>query len=324
MYIKLPTNDVPLTLVADIVTYLGNDKVSISDIDKIQNYTGYGKTYVKSGITIAKMLELIDEEKSSDMFIVNNDVSKMLGTTPNDNIKNEVIRKYIQMYKPFVTFVEFCINDNIPLEAARKVYSLYNFCDKDFKFLYKLFISWGESTNIFSHKDSKINLSKDINDKYVRHVSEDLSLNDDMAIRIHIRERLGEETSNFIEESDMDELINALKKYKDEPRDSISASGRAFENFLRRISVKVSVDVTRKNGITQIINFIQSNNKIHSKQNSIGVGLGAIRNMSGHGIDPAEYEPWDLSAQSALAYTELVLSSMKSIYLYLEKNILIF
>lgn len=162
------------------------------------------------------------------MFVVNNDVSKMLGTIPNDTIKNEVIRKYIQMYEPFVTFVEFCINDNISLEAARKVYALYNFVDKDFKFLHKLFISWGESTNIFRQKDFKINLSKDINDKYVRYIIEAISLNDDIAIRIHIRERLGEETSTFVEESDIDELINALKKYKDEPRDSISASGRAY------------------------------------------------------------------------------------------------
>lgn len=326
MYTTLPNNDIPISLIADIITYLGTNPILISDIGKLQEYTGYGKSYIKSGLTVIKMLELIDVQQSDVRLIANQDAVSLLGKTPNNDTKIQVIRKYIQMYEPFVTFVEFCMNDNSLQDAARKVYTLYEFRGKDATFLKKLFLSWGQSTNIFSESAETIYINTEIGERYQRYITPELTLNDDMAIRLHIMQRLGEEASLLLEECDMTELVDAFKKYQTDPRDSIGATGRAFENYLRRFAKipSVGIDVSRKSGITQIISSIYSGGYVHSKHNQISMGLGDIRNMSGHGIDPRDYEPWALQTESALAYVELVLSTMKSIYQYKVNNLLIF
>lgn len=321
MNTSLPSHKVPLTLVADIVTFiLEKPKAKTGDI---MQFTGKGKSYVNSGLKIAKMLDIIDENMITG-YSVDKDAKNALSSTPNNNIKINVMRKYIQNYEPFIIFVKLCINDNAASDSARKIYTLYNFEGKDYIMLKDLFFAWGTTTNIFTINSNKIILNKEIDTELKKTELPFLSLDSDIAIKLYIINRLGEEISATMDLVDINELTDAFKKYADNPRDSIACAGRAFENYLRRIANNIQIDVTKLNGITQIINTIYSNKKIHSKQNSIGSAIGTIRNMSGHGVDPKELEPWTLRSESALTYIEIVLSTIISINSYLNNNTLIF
>lgn len=323
MPIILPSHPVPITLVADILICIGTDE--LTSLDKIKAYTDKGDTYVKSGINTAKLLGLMDNNRGGEVYSVNPEVLNLLGLTPNDDLKINVIRKYIQRYDPFIRFIQYYMNGSSLSDAARKVFAKYDFqSSSGYKLLKQLFIAWGKSTNIFTVSGETLTLTNEIQNDYNTHMKLDVTLNNEMAIRLYINQRLGDDVIAFIENADIEELVDSYKKYSTEPRDAIGCAGRAFENFLRRTAVPLGVDVVKKNGITQVIQTIQSEGKIHSKQNSIGGGIGTIRNMSGHGVDPKELEPWDLKPQSALAFIELVISAIRSIKLYIEKNTLTF
>lgn len=321
MNVALPSHKVPLTLVADIIAIIAEKPTS--KIEDIMTYTGKGKSYVTAGLRVAKMLEIVNDSDPSG-YIVDKEAVNALGKTPSNENKINVMRKYIQQYEPFILFVQFCMNDNTASEAARKVFTLYNFDGKSSEVLRDLFIAWGKATGTFTIKSDKVTLGNNIGTEYEKLESPYLTLDDDMAIRLYINNRLGAEVSLNIDPTDIDELTNAIKKCSTDPRNAIACAGMAFENYLRRIAVPLGVNVVSKNGITQVIQTIYSEGKIHSKHNSIGGGIGAIRNMSGHGVDPRELEPWDLMPQSALAFIELVLSTVRSIQLYIDKSILAF
>lgn len=321
MNTSLPSHKVPLTLVADIITFI-SEKPKAKNED-IMEYTGRSKSYVNSGLKIAKMLDIIDENIITG-YSVDKDAKNALGITPNNDMKINVMRRYIQNYEPFIIFVKLCINGNSISDSARKIYTLYDFEGKDYIMLQDLFLAWGTTTNIFTINSNKIILSKEINTELNKTELPFLSLDSDMAIRLYIINRLGEEISATMDPVDINELTDAFKKYTNDPRDAIACAGRAFENYLRRIANNLHIDVAKLNGITQIINIIYSNKKIHNKQNSIGSAIGTIRNMSGHGVDPKELEPWTLKSESALAYIEIVLSTISSINIYLDNNTLKF
>lgn len=318
----LPSHKVPLTIVADIITFIAEKPTS--KLEDIMLYTNKSKSYITSGLRIAKMLEIITDDEQDTKYVVKKEAMNALGKTPSVEIKINIMRKYIQQYEPFISFVQFCMNDNTVTEAAQKVFALYNFKGKNFEMLRDLFTSWGNTTEIFSIESDKIVLDSIIDAEFKRIESPYLALDNDMAIRLYIGNRLGTDLSALMDPVDIDELTNALKKYHKESREAIGCAGRAFENYLRRIAINVGVDVSTKNGITQIIEFVKSNKKIHSKHNSIGGSIGAIRNMSGHGVDPKELEPWELTPQSALAFIELVISTIRSLYMFINRNILTF
>ena len=75
---KLPSHNVPLLLVADIICYINNN-ISY-DIKKLQNFTSKSVAYVRSSLAICKLLNVIDEDENINQF------ADTLGKTPNEEI----------------------------------------------------------------------------------------------------------------------------------------------------------------------------------------------------------------------------------------------
>ena len=94
----------------------------------------------------------------------------------------------------------------------------------------------------------------------------------------------------------------------------------------------VGLNVSGKNGIGQVINALYNyrnslgllDNKLHSKQASIGAAIGDIRNMAGHSLEARTMERWDLTSHSAKMYIEFTLSTIKSIHEYVHHSYYIF
>lgn len=213
-------------------------------------------------------------------------------------------------------------------ESARKVYVSYRFEGKDPNFLKDLFISWGTTAGIFTIAANGITLEETIRTQLSEINTLNINLADDMAIRIYISDTLTADIFSTITSAEVEELVDAYKKCPTDARGAIECAGRAFEDFLRRIAPTVGIDVSRKNGIAEVINALFNNrdasnvnhNKIHNKQQNIGLAIADIRNMAGHSREARTMERWDLKTHSAKMYIELVLSTIRSIHIYTQNS----
>lgn len=320
MELKLPSHKVPLTLVADIVNFKYIRPRATKK--EIVEFCGKSVSYVNSSLSIAYILGMVDDADVVSPFI------SRLGRTPNENIKLQLMRKYVQEFEPFITFLNYHLNGDNFDDSARKVYTFYCFSGGNYTFLRDMFLAWGISLELFWIEDSTIVLGDSIIE--CLDVISDLNLNldDDLAIRLYISNIVSADIFRTISNHEIEELVDAFKKYKIDPRGAIECAGRAFEDFLRRMSIIATVDVTTKNGIGQIINALYNNkngsgilvSKIHNKQSSVGSAIGDIRNMAGHSLEARTMERWDLTQHSARAYIEIVLSTMRSMYLYITEG----
>lgn len=321
---KLPSHNVPLLLIADVLCYMYNN--SSSNIEELRNFTSKSESYIRSCLATCKLLNLVIEDEIVNQFV------STLGRTPNDALKIDVMRKFIQEYEPFITFIQYHLNGTTLEDAARKVYVSYKLEGKDYNFLKELFVSWGINTGIFSYTDNSIILEERIMSQLTENNTININLDDDMAIRLYISDILGAEVFATMSSAEIDELVDAYKKCDDDARGAIECVGRAFEDFLRRTASRVGVDVRNKNGIGQVINALYNyrnslgdvESKIHNKQSTIGSAIGDIRNMAGHSLESRSLERWQLTNHSAKLYIELVLSEIKSISKYTENSSYVF
>lgn len=326
MNFKLPSSNVPLLVVADIIVYLGMNENAT--LNQICSFVGRSTSYIRSGIDVARVLGAIQAKGNS--FVVNSDIKSYLGSTPSDETKIAVMRKLIQEWEPFILFIRYCLNGASTNEAARKIYVIYQFLGKDYKFLETLMISWGNLTKLITFSNDTVGLASELEESVG--CGETVDLSDDLTIRLDIVERIGTKTFAFLQHDEVEELVEATKKSLVDSRSAIECAGRAFEDFLRRIAAKVLVDVSRANGIGQVVNLLYNfrscngvlENKIHSKHYSIGSALGDIRNMAGHGKEAKTMERWELTSFSAKSYVEMVLAIMQSIYVYIDNGEYIF
>lgn len=317
---KLPSHNVPLSLVADVLCYV-NASGSLK-LESLCAFTDKSEAYIRSSLAISRLLNILDDDGQVDSFIVS------MGKTPNEELKIKIMRKFIQEYEPFITFIQYNLNDSTLDEAARKVYVSYALEGKDYKFLKELFVSWGTTTRIFALGENCVLLEDAIETQLATVNQLNLSLDDDMAIRIYIGNVLGADIFSTLSSAEIEELVDSYKKSQTDARGAIECAGRAFEDFLRRAANVVGVDVSGKNGIGQIVNALYNKknavglleNKIHSKQTSIGAAIGDIRNMAGHSLEARTLERWTLTSHSAQLYIELVLSTMRSIHFYIQNT----
>lgn len=322
----LPNNVVPVDLISDVISCLSI--IKIFDIERIMQFTGKGRTYVNSAVKTAVLLGIL-EIGTLNVVELDKNCTKIMNSTPSIEKGKECIRFYIQNFKPFINFLSYCSNGHTTVESARKVYSSYNFKGKDAEFLMNLFIKWGTSVDIFVlNSNNEIMLNKEIDKSINVYDSNKEQLDNVLAIKQRIIKILGRITFDYLTSNEETEIIESYLKSASDPRSSISCVGRAFEDFLRRISIENGVDVSKCNGITQLINTMYSYRDatgtvysvIHSKQQSIGSAIGSIRNMAGHGMEAKSLERWEISKEACLPLIELTLLTIKSVHLLLVQK----
>lgn len=321
MSTRLPSHNVPLYLIVDVLCYINSN--SSSDIEELKRFTSKSDAYIRSSLTICKLLGIIDEDGKVNSF------ANSIGRTPNNELKLNIMRKFIQEYEPFITFIQYHLNGATLEESARKVYVSYRLEGKDHNFLKDLFMSWGTTTGIFTNDAIGITLEETIRTQLSTINTLDINLADDMAIRIYISNTLTADIFSTLTSAEVEELVDAYKKCSTDARGAFECAGRAFEDFLRRIAPTAGIDVSRKSGISEVINALYNNrdasnvnhNIIHNKQQNIGVAIADIRNMAGHSREARTMERWDLTTHSAKMYIELVLSTIRSIHSYTKSSI---
>jgi hypothetical protein len=318
--IEIPSHCVSVSLVMDIVVRSNN---CATMLDLIQ-FTGKNSSYVKSATIAARQLQMLSSEviNGVECYKTNLLCGEELTATPSEDLKVLVFRKWLQKWEPYIVFLRYISAGDSPNVAVRKMSSFFNFSNK-LDFVEKIFVIWGKATKIFNADGSLVDNNFNIESKELLGKLETDVVND-FELRMFLISNLTEEVFNWLRHDEVEELVDAFSKYSSDPRNALECSGRAYEDFLRRIANYLKVDVTKQNGITQVANTIyaakddkgQLLKLIHSKLYEVSVAIGSIRNMAGHGKEAKTMERWEISSSSSFGYILTVIASIKSIHYY--------
>jgi len=325
---KLPSHKAPVTLPSEIATFVGTHPKAT--LEQICTYVGKSQAYVRSGLAIANMLGMV-QISVNDGFLADKECLEILGMTPSQGVMLSAIQKHVYQWEPFIVFIQFAVNGTSIDEATRKVHVLYSFLGKE-EVLQGLFLSWGEAFKTFEVNGDKLIIASELQQARPTTLGKIERVEDEISIRLELSNRLGVETFTYLLHDEVQELVDAVKKLTTDSRGAIECTARALEDFLRRIAIEVGVDVSRDNGISQVVNHLYNNknssgvldNKIHNKHYSIGSALGDIRNMAGHGKEAKTMERWALHGNTGGVYLDFCLHFIRSVHLFIHKRQLTF
>lgn len=301
-----------------------------ANLDSLAKYTGKSKPYVKSAIDAACLLGMTDS-KDDGCFVTVKECSELLTGSPSEELKIAVFRKWLQAWEPFILFLRHLALGDTPEVSARRLSSFYSF-NKEVKEISDLLSLWAKTCGLIDTrgflivKEFELEV-KELNDNFSR------DLLDDVGARLYLNKVLGDEVFKWLTHSELEELVAGLLSYRKNPRSAIECSGRAYEDFLRRLSVEIGIIGTKKiatkSGISELANGILfsyrddsgvNHSFIHTKQRDISQAIASIRNMAGHSMEAKSMERWELSSTAAIGKILATISSIRSLFYYVKHS----
>ncbi len=311
--------------------YPVNAKIIIEVIELYEKYKKTGKELDKTSISKALGLSEVTIQNSIGAMkqLKLDDISDIIENS-NKEKQKILFREALQSYKPFLEFLYFLEKGEDPSKAIQKIIEIFNIKRriKDVKWTFQ---NWGVYANIFK-KNSKFELNESIKNLIPNKLAELVNLLDnEIKIKIWVKKILGE-AENYLSNNDYKTLLKSILNIEKDPRNAILHSSEVLEDFLRKIAKDKEIDVSKRNGISEIAEELRKNKIIASKHIGIlkGIkvfldrdvfdGFASFRNMAHHGLDKNEMKKWELSEELAFSYIIQVLLCIKSIYYYVIKN----
>ncbi len=288
--------------------------------DEISRFIDCGTRYTKAVIHLGEELNLMQEVDSG--FEVNSDIAEEVRKLSPDQ-RFVILNKYLQRYKPFIAFLSFLSKGYEPDRAAVQVDVLYDLGISEEK-IKKQFIKLGTYSNLLENDNGTIAVSaKDspISEEYIQELED--ALKSEATARIFIEDQIGEDVVAYMNDKYVDELATALVEHNSSPRNSISAAGRAVEDFQRDIGndYGTSGNYSSASGIGQLATELHKENWTMKRHLHGGNYLGGMRNPSGgHGYNPKTLERWDVQPEVAVEYALAAMHYIRSLYRSAEDN----
>ncbi len=229
-----------------------------------------------------------------------------------DNSKKLVLERLMTI-QPFVEYTYFLGKGKNKKESAKLVKSLYGI-KQDEDFLMRTFDGWIKILGIKVLESVK-------ESKTIEGIKS--SLQNKLYANNFVKENLGH-CLRYVSEQVLDELSSAIKEIPNDNEESINATGRALEDFLR-INLATEVDLTGCSGIAEIANELNRHPTYPKKLNNLCIGLSSIRSMGkAHGSDKLLKIKWSITEPSAIGYILMTLSVIKSYLVFKHQNRLMF
>jgi len=294
-----------------------------------EKYKKIGKEPTKS--SIAKALNVSEVTAQNAIGAMKQlKLDEVSDKIANSNLEEQKqwFRKSLQSYDPFLEFVNFINKGDSPSKAIQKVIEIYGIKRKPKDVLWA-FQNWGVFAGIFKNKNFE--LLESIKSLKPSKIAELELLDNELKAKIWIKKVL-EDVGTYLTTEEYESLIKSILDIKNDPRNSIKLAGEVLEDTLRKIARDKNVNVSKKNGISEIAEELRKNKIIASKHIGILKGiqvfldrdifnnLSSFRNMAHHSIDKYEMKKWELSEELALSYVIQVILCIKSLYYYVIEN----
>lgn len=301
----------PVKLTVEIILFLFecNKRGHECTEKEIINFLDKTESYISKAIEFLKENNIV--EFSDGKYMLKKEVAAILNNNKM-SAKNLIIER-ISDKKEFIEYIYFLSLGKSPLESAKLVKTIYNL-DHDVETIIKIFSEW------IKFLDLKVKQKLPENEQIGKL---DESINSKILANKYLKGEFGDFYSK-ISEQVIKDLILAITRIKVDTGESINDSGRALEDFLR-LDIANDKDLTKCAGIIQITNELNKYPEFPVKLNNIANSLGNVRSMGkAHGVDAKIKERWNITEISAISYTLLIISLMKSYLEYKHNHILIF
>lgn len=271
--------------------------------EEIITFTGFSERRVRESIKLAKELELIEGDESYSVLSSYRQRIAEVSIEDRDVLLN---RALIQ-YRPFRTFGQY-IRKGYSIDQAAEKANVIHDISSDSDYIEDYFIRFGEYADILEQNDEGTTIeitSKEIPVDSVESVEALRSaIESEGQIRFYLEETIGSEIMAELDEDTEDDLVKSFSEHAESPRDSITASGRALEDFLRDLGRTHGSSIKKyanAGGAGELADELKGDAIIREVQRKRASAISDIRNKGGaHGDDRQTGDRWRTSAELAL------------------------
>lgn len=285
-------------------------------VDGISTYLGISKEYARRAAIVAMEFNMILEVNSK--YKITQDAVD-IGKSTREQWP-VIFGKFLQKFKPFTLFVTFLGKNETPENASRKIKTIFEIKASE-KIIENSLSSWGQYAKILEEKNSKIILSlniQNLSNEYVTELKD--AIVSDVKARTFLVNKLGNDVYNYLESDETDLLVKSIVNHEINPRHSIDDSGRAYEDFLRRIGTDKSFDMSEFKGIGELTDNLKGNKLIEIKHLEISKAINQMRLTAAHNKDRKTVQNWTLKDDTSIACILLTLTAIRSIYQFIFNN----
>lgn len=274
--------------------------------DEIERFTDLSSRKVRECLKIGKEFELIEGDEP---YKVHHTYRQKIEEIPRED-RDVILNRALIQYRPFRSFATYYRKGYPPENAARKTNVVHEI-SSDEEYILDYFKRFGEFAGLIDDSDGSFEISVDSREIPVNTIDsvEALrnALESEAEIRFYLEETLGSETVSRIDEDTEDDLVKAFSEHVEDPRDAITASGRALEDYLRDLGKEEGdneSDYQDASGAGQLADLLKGDSVIRETHKKRAQALSAIRNKGGaHGDDQQTGNRWRTSPEVALSAT---------------------
>jgi hypothetical protein len=292
----------------------GEKGLSLEDVSR---YIGKTKNYARRCVNMAMEFGMI--KRVNNKYITEAESEDIL------KVKKKnwpvLFRKFLQRYKPFILFISLIDRGDSVEEASRKVKTVLNITSNT-RILYKSLTTWGKYADVLEIKEKGVvKLKTSFKETTPIHIKELLeSLDNELKIRVYIENKLTDLVFRYLQQDEVEFIVNAFKKHQTDSRSAIEDIGKAFEDFLRRVAKDKNINLSAATGIGQCAQTLKKADLITQKHFAICQYVNALRLAAAHSKEKVTLKPWKISVDATMEVLLTMLSLMRSIFFYVFKG----
>lgn len=268
------------------------------------------ETFSESGIRDRKVRESIKIGK--EIGLIEGDSQYVVPERYREKISevthgewDVILHQALISYRPFRSYLSYLDRGYSSWDAAQKISVLYDL-DSDPAHIQDKLETLGTYSGILEMEGDSINVAATVSNSPpdVGEPVDDLreALDSRVKIVLYLGETIGEDVVASFDEGIEEDLIVAFLEHGDDPRNSLTAAGRALEDFLKQVSRTNESDVHEMaNGIGDLGNRLKGEEIIAENQKKRILSISDLRNRGGgHGQDTETNERWGVTPEIAL------------------------
>lgn len=299
----IPARSVPADDLMEVVFAISQAGSNVTQ-EKIEEFTGFGGRKVRESIKMGEEIGLI---VGDDHYTVANGYRQKINEI-SKNDRDVILNRALIQYRPFRVYGTYIRKGYTPDEAARRANAIYEVAS-EWEYLDKHFRKLGSYAGILDLSSDTPEVTIQDREIPTSSVESVESLRDTLAseaeVRFYLEETIGDEVIQLIDTDTEDELVKSFLEHAESPRDSITASGRAIEDFLRDLGKRKGEGTDAyesANGTGELADGLKNDAIIREVQKKRAHALSAIRVKGGaHGDDQRTGERWDVGPEIALS-----------------------
>lgn len=318
----LPSYVVPpedIVEVAFAISELGEDTTR----SELSEFIGESERKVQESIKVLREIGVVVGDEDYTLAIRFDDLVQRLPPTE----RNAVIEEALISYQPFVDYATYLNQDYSSKQSAQMVNTAHQVSSNN-DYAQKYLERLGEFAGILSEDEELTIEIREIPTNSTDSIEKLRdALDSKLEVRVYLDEVLGEEVMSFLDEDTKADLTEGFTKHATAPRASISATGRAFEDFLRNVGDSFGSDdrdYSSASGIIPVCNHLQGDDLVERIHKRRIFSIAEIRNKGGaHGDDAEKLERWDTSPEVGLHCALSATLLIRSVYGYADRGELI-